>query len=420
MINLNIQLPKLIDKPEGYSAPILRYDDGLEVTSGIKTEGRFQNFIMMFQNWFDSSKQWVPVQTREGKIVYLQKSKAAFDRNDKSRPEVIEALYVEKVWKASGKVHTLDKFGYASISARKMGASMLNDGYLLRNDGTILIEEKSKGTIADGANKKMQIVVDMETGKRLARLIVKRNKHEPEGQLLVKSSRLQNERIVLNSQLGEGSVKVEGDYLMKTGKASILEELFDASLPDNVKEIPGKIRNKWKSITEQLIYGLEGIHQAKVSHNDIKGPNILIREEAKGNFKAVFADFEFSSAVTGNGKNGTLFYYSPEKALVYNNFKTPFPTEKGYKADVWALGLELYRLHHGEYPEVMKKVILKARTKEEQAKLLANLQQNAILKEPRDKNSFDYLVWKMLQVNPEERFTMSQVRQHWDRIKGSL
>ena len=260
----------------------------------------------------------------------------------------------------------------------------------------------------------------METGKRLARLIVRKNKGEPDEEIIGRSSRLQKEHSVLSSDLGEGAVKLEGGLLIKGIKASLLEELFDTALPDNREKIPGKITKKWKSVAEQLIYGLDEIHKAEVSHNDIKGPNILIREEMDGEFKVVFADFDLSSGVTGKGRNGTLFYYSPEKAVAYLNKKIPFFTEEGCKADVWALGLELYRLHHGEYPEIMGKVILRARSTSDQAKSLANLQQDDILKKPKDEKSFDYLIWQMLQVDPEKRLSMSQVRERWDLIKKSL
>ncbi len=428
MANLNIQLPELINNAND-SSLVLRYDKDLEITTGIRTDGIFQNFIMKFQNWFDSSKQWVPVQTREGndgktgKIVYVQKSKAAFDRKDTTRPEVIEALYVEKVWRDSEKVDKegipLGSLGYTSISAKRKKAKMLNSGYLLRQDGSVLIEEKSKGTIANGVSKKMKIVVDMNTGERLARLIVKRNAGEVDKVMNNRSSRLQAEHRVLQEysvEKVEGVVKVHGDLLMKKGKPSLLEELFDDSLPDGNGKLPQKIIKKWKSVASQLIHGLAAIHAKGASHNDIKGPNLLYREEENGKIKIVFTDFELSSSVTGHGNLGSPFYCSPEKAKAQFEKKV-FSPEEGQKADVWALGIELYRLRHGEYPEFLEKVDLYGRGNGVKMK---DLQQTHIFKKPKDEKSFDYLIWKMLQVNPEERFDMSQVRERWDQIQESL
>ena len=435
MIDRNILLPELIYNSNGiHSGPILRYDNEYQITTGIKTDGFFQRISVRIENWFDSSKQWISVKTRDGTIVYLQKSKASFDRTDRTRPEVVEALFVEKVWKdRSGQRLQMKEFKYESISARaardpndreaKRPNELIN-GYLLLPDGTLYIKEPSKRE--SGAAKTKKNVVDVKTGKHLARLVTKKQNSRQELEVQTKRVRAEYDTMEeLKGTSAQKSVPEVHSFLMgvdKEGntKISILEDLFDTSLPETGKKLPKYIEKKhFKEIAEQLIFGLKAIHENGIAHSDIKGPNLLIRKEPDGTIRAVFTDFDRALKIDKNpkfGRNpvqGTLQYFSQEKVKAIVDRKRSFSFEDECKADVWALGLELYRLRNGVYPKVWKEAIVNKSEKEQLRQAILSLKQETFLTEPEEKDSVDHLIWEMLQIDSNARPSMADVCKRW-------
>ena len=96
----------------------------------------------------------------------------------------------------------------------------------------------------------------------------------------------------------------------------------------------------------QMCHAIEFIHQEGYAHLDIKLENILLDE----NFNIKIADMGASLNVEAtNGiaykRRGTLLYMAPE--VIHKSSKSGFDS---FKADVYSLGISLFVLLIGEFP----------------------------------------------------------------------
>ncbi|KAG0204750.1 ATP-dependent Lon protease pim1 [Mortierella sp. GBA30] len=205
------------------------------------------------------------------------------------------------------------------------------------------------------------------------------------------------------------------------------------------------------SIFSQLAKALHSMHSQCIVHGDIKDENALIRlDKANKTYKAILCDFGHSKYLApGSGPTfpfyGTTVLAPPEmgpnmeirqqqrknknspdasnatttrrqtrgRAAAANNHPTP-PLEHfyGYEADVWALGLTLYTMVHGDLPKEMfekdKKnmtYIPKRSSRGKAPKFHFTLQSNI---DPDLKD----LIQGMLDVDPAKRLSMNEVITH--------
>ncbi|MEZ4613441.1 MAG: serine/threonine-protein kinase, partial [Caldilineaceae bacterium] len=93
--------------------------------------------------------------------------------------------------------------------------------------------------------------------------------------------------------------------------------------------------------TEQILTGLEAIHQAQIIHNDIKPQNVLVdvRDEAK------LVDFGTSRRIEDvwvwTRRQGTEAYWAPEVA---------FDSRRSFVSDIYSVGVMLYEMVTGRLP----------------------------------------------------------------------
>jgi len=96
-----------------------------------------------------------------------------------------------------------------------------------------------------------------------------------------------------------------------------------------------------KSISRQLLAAVGCMHSNNIAHRDLKLDNIMIDEATN---RVVIIDFGFATACEKKLKMfcGTPSYMSPE--IVKRGWYS------GSKADIWALGVILYRMATGVFP----------------------------------------------------------------------
>ncbi|WP_309891075.1 protein kinase domain-containing protein [Archangium sp.] len=145
---------------------------------------------------------------------------------------------------------------------------------------------------------------------------------------------------------------------------------------------------------------LQVVHEAGVVHRDVKGANLLVCEEGR----LVLVDFgvatyESAPEVTGPFPPGTWPYLSPR---VWRAWRGEEKSRASPGDDVWALGVELYRLLTGRLPfQGQEGELVKAILHEEPvAPHVLN---------PRVPRELGEVCQRMLRKAPEERYTDAEV-----------
>ena len=147
-------------------------------------------------------------------------------------------------------------------------------------------------------------------------------------------------------------------------------------------------------IFSQVLSAVEYLHNNNISHRDIKLENMLFDEYGD----AKLTDFGLSQSFEGNidftNFPGTPIYMPPE--VLFNK------PHKGYKADIWSMGVCLYMMVCGDYPyfgktcEDMRKTVL-----------------NDDFEIPEFVTPlFRDLIGKILEKNPNKRLSISQIKEH--------
>lgn len=144
----------------------------------------------------------------------------------------------------------------------------------------------------------------------------------------------------------------------------------------------------------QIVSGVEYCHRAKIIHRDLKLENILL--DKQGNVK--IADFGLSNSIKFGQKMdtncGTPSYTPPEQINGEQYI--------GSAADMWSLGVILFALICGFLPfeaDGIPSLFRKIKNRHYKAP-------DYITKEAKD------LIDKMLQVDPEKRCSIADIRQH--------
>ena len=159
----------------------------------------------------------------------------------------------------------------------------------------------------------------------------------------------------------------------------------------------------WKQmeIANQIVSAVIYCHENCIAHRDIKTANILF--DAYGRVKV--ADFGLCKETKGfiDTYNGSLLYAPPEilRGICHNPFQ----------ADIWSLGVLLYRLATGEYPwpldssrETLRDAILHGQyTRPATAHPLLQLVKRMIVVEPSRRMTYSELAkidWKQFAPPP--------------------
>ncbi|RZC42949.1 Pkinase and/or Kinase-like domain containing protein [Asbolus verrucosus] len=135
----------------------------------------------------------------------------------------------------------------------------------------------------------------------------------------------------------------------------------------------------------QLVDGLEYLHSKRVIHKDIKPGNLLLTLEG---------DLKISDLGVAEGQ-GSPAFQPPEIA----NGLDSFP---GFKVDVWSSGVTLYNFVTGQYPFEGDSIY----------KLFENIGKGDFTIPDYIEDPLRNLLLGMLQKDPDDRFSLQQIRQH--------
>ncbi|KAF8942139.1 protein kinase, AMP-activated, alpha 2 catalytic subunit [Haplosporangium gracile] len=183
-----------------------------------------------------------------------------------------------------------------------------------------------------------------------------------------------------------------------------------------------------RSIFMQLSLALYALHQNRIVHGDIKDENALITVDHNTNtYRARICDFGHSKRIKEGSLPSFTFYGTtilapPEmdanNALREKMKRSDIQVEHddwaryyGYEADVFAMGLMLYTLVHGDLPSELMERDLKLLAAYKRRRRSVKTFPFAVLQKNIDEDLKD-LLKRMLAVTPSRRITMAEVIDH--------
>ncbi|CAG7835091.1 unnamed protein product [Allacma fusca] len=251
--------------------------------------------------------------------------------------------------------------------------------------------------LGEGSYGKVKEVLDSETLVRRAVKILKRRKLRriPNGEQNVKRE------ILLLKRLAHPNVikLIEVIHNEEKQKMYLILDYCLGSLQDLLEVSPQKKFPIWQAhgYMLQLVEGLLYLHSQGIVHKDIKPGNLLITLDEKlkiTDFGVAEAIDAFSPDDTCHTSQGSPVFQPPEVA---NG-----ESFSGCKLDVWSSGVTLYNLATGKYPFEGDTVFL----------LFENIA-NGKFTVPEDVDPLlANLLRGMLEMNPADRLTVHQVKEH--------
>ncbi len=197
----------------------------------------------------------------------------------------------------------------------------------------------------------------------------------------------------------------------------LLTELFpEGNLDIFRNDFPLKFSTPQKNhIAHGLLKGLVAVHSKGIVHCDINLTNILVKIDPKvsSNYYAAISDF--GSAKPQNQLNnaiGTYWYMAPELWLGLYGDNKDLKAKVSAKLDVWSMGCALWELMNHKFvpwttafPDCRLGATFEDHKK---SKAIAILSDPKTFPEPKDQNTLEWLIWKMLRPNPDERYSAQE------------
>ncbi len=297
--------------------------------------------------------------------------------------------------------------------------SGLSRSLLVTASGDIFVvfNRKKEGDtlLGKGHFKKVYSAINLNTGKVFAYLSMKKA-----GEYLDANQR--EFELSTKTQIGT----VTDSFVDKGVKTGWLGKVMDGDIDHATTHglISTGTETERLKLALQMGEQLTEFHDQGIIHMDVKPENFLYCYDEADNLSVILGDLGLSIQESDlTDRAGTLQYLSPEAAyvVVYNGDptrKSKLPYDCATQAhDGWAMGMSLFKLFHPYMDSKFLKdnprltALFAARSHSERAKLIAEywyffgLTQEKWMKEPENKVSMEYVIWKLLQVDPKQRWT---------------
>lgn len=199
--------------------------------------------------------------------------------------------------------------------------------------------------------------------------------------------------ITLHMSLEHQNVIRCEDYLESHDKVYIFLEY--AKEGDLFGYIKHKNPNEQQMLTffYQTCLAIEYIHSKNIMHRDLKPENILVNADLNVKLCDFGWSAEYRESVNRETLCGTYEYMAPE--IFFRNKQTK-------KTDIWALGILLYELYHGNAP--FRGTRMDA--------VMQAIMQNTIAFKKNLAPEVKDLILKILMFDPKKRLTIEEILKH--------
>ena len=275
-----------------------------------------------------------------------------------------------------------------------------------------LADFKLAGALGSGTTAKVYEAVHIATGRSVAIKVL-----EPSQSGSEMRERFAREAVLLAGVASKHVGNIVGFGFERGQPFLVLERLNGETLDAKLRRdgaIPPLIAVRW---IEQLLVGVRDCHDQQIIHRDIKPSNIFIHLEG---FDEAVKLIDFGVArlreITGDAGGltstnhliGSMGYMAPEQ---FRNAKTV-----GFTADLYAIGVVIFRTLTGRLPFVSRSLEAVIRMKAEQVappiSSMPGMPKNVLL---------DWFVTKTMARDPAERFqTAREMLEHWWNVMASL
>ncbi len=276
-----------------------------------------------------------------------------------------------------------------------------------------LSDFKLAGALGSGTTAKVYDATHVASGRPVAIKVIDQANATTETR-----ERFAREALLLAGVESRHVSRIIGFGFEKGQPFLVLEKLDGETLDAKLRRdgpVPAPIAMRW---IEQLIIGVRDCHDAKVIHRDIKPSNIYLHNDG---FDETVKLIDFGVArlreITGadtlgltstNHLIGSMGYMAPEQ---FKNAKTV-----GFPADLYAIGVVIFRTLTGRLPFVSRSLETVIRMKQEQqAPPISSMQgmpQSPML---------DWFVHKAMAREPEARFQSArEMLEQWWAVMASI
>lgn len=284
-------------------------------------------------------------------------------------------------------------------------------------DNKFIIEKAgSKAILGQGGSSRVYMASDESNNKVAIKILRKDKKYGyKRGSTMVQKehsimSKLENHPNILNSVYWSPDGVYKSDSKRENIIYNVLELAENGPVSSIVRITGGIEESLVQFMFYQLANAVHFMHSKRIAHLDLKLENILLDKY----FNIKLADFGVAHLLRGSTnectyRRGTVHYMAPEVANLQSSGRKSFDA---LKADIYSLGVWLYLLLKGEFPDVdlicQDSVVSTTNSNSEFEEMV-----ELMPKEVENKFSpVSSLLRKMLCQDPSERFSIEEVLEH--------